>query len=60
LATTADLSDPTTSSSYKEQIQFSTKNLNQFHQDYQELIQLLIKLNRQCKNNTELKEKGQE
>ena len=52
LATTADLSEPTTSSSYNEQIQFSVKNLNQFYQGYHELIQLSIKFNVQCKNNT--------
>jgi len=48
------------SSSYKEQIQYTAKNLNQFYQDCQKLIQSLIKLNVQCKNNTKLKEKGQE
>jgi len=52
LATTTDLSEPTTSSSYNEQIQFSAKNLNKFYQDYQKFIQLSIKLNVQCKNNT--------
>jgi len=60
LATTTDLSKPKTSSSYKEQIQFSAKHLNQFCYDYQELIQLSIKLNGQYNNNTKLKEKGQE
>jgi len=59
-ATIADLSEPKLSSRYKEQIQFLAKHLNQFCQDYQELIQLSIKLNGQWKNNTKLKEKGQE
>jgi len=39
LTATADLLEPTMSSSYREQPQYTTKNLNQFYQDYQKLIQ---------------------
>jgi len=49
LTATTDLLEPTMSSSYKNQIQYTSENLNQFYQDYQELIQLLIKFNLQSR-----------